>query len=537
MNRQAGDRIPTTFDDSRVMREPARAVKKEDESTMTTLIRTLAAGILGLACLLGPFAGAARAAAIGSAFTYQGSLSDNGSAPTGLYDFRCTLWDAAGGGSQSGSTLTLDDRQVTTGVFTLDLDFGSAAYAGDARWLQVEVRQGASTGAYTTLTRQRLNPTPFTLGLSLPHSQTFSSASPLIQLHNTGAGHGASFQAGGVATNYGVVGSNSSTGSQAAGVYGVETGTSGLTIGVLGVATASSSGTGLVGTGTSTGAYITGTGSSSTGVYAYGKSRALYAENTATGPAISARGSGIDTANAVIIADNVGQGTSFYGISNGPTRTRATVRLNNTHADGMCEWALNGSTQATAHFQNDGSGQVLWLQKDSPGNFIQAYGSGETKFWVDQAGVTHTKVLEILGGADLSEKFEVGEADAAIEPGTVVSIDPAHEGRLEVAATPYDHRVAGVISGAGGVRPGMLMGQDGTVASGRHPVALSGRVYCRATVANGPIAPGDLLTTSSVPGYCMRVGDPARAQGAIIGKAMGSLDRGEGLILVLVGLQ
>src|SRR5262249_31736577 len=143
----------------------------------------------------------------------------------------------------------------------------------------------------------------------------------------------------------------------------------------------------------------------------------------------------------------------------------------------------------------------------------------------------------ILGGSDLSEKFDVGDAGSKIEAGMVVSIDPEHEGRLALAQAPYDHRVAGVISGAGGVKPGMLMGQDGTVASGKQPIALTGRVYCRATAANGPIAPGDLLTTSSLPGHCMRVDDPSRAQGAILGKAMGSLAKGEGLILVLVGLQ
>ena len=97
--------------------------------------------------------------------------------------------------------------------------------------------------------------------------------------------------------------------------------------------------------------------------------------------------------------------------------------------------------------------------------------------------------------------------------------------------------MAGILSGAGGVAPGMLMGQKGSVADGAHPVALTGRVYCRATAANGPIRPGDLLTTSSIPGHAMRVDDHARAAGAILGKAMGTLEAGEGLVLVLVGLQ
>jgi len=69
------------------------------------------------------------------------------------------------------------------------------------------------------------------------------------------------------------------------------------------------------------------------------------------------------------------------------------------------------------------------------------------------------------------------------------------------------------------------------------PIALSGRVWVRCDAAEKPIAPGDLLTTSATPGLAMRVGDYARAQGAIIGKAMTALPGGEGLVLVLVSLQ
>ena len=68
-------------------------------------------------------------------------------------------------------------------------------------------------------------------------------------------------------------------------------------------------------------------------------------------------------------------------------------------------------------------------------------------------------------------------------------------------------------------------------------MALGGRVYVKATVSNGPIKPGDMLTTSGTAGYAMRVSDYGRAQGAVIGKAMSSLDEGTGLVLVLVSLQ
>jgi len=84
----------------------------------------------------------------------------------------------------------------------------------------------------------------------------------------------------------------------------------------------------------------------------------------------------------------------------------------------------------------------------------------------------------------------------------------------------------------------MLMGQAGTKADGKHPVALSGRVYCWADAdAGGSIEPGDLITTSNAPGHGMKVVDHAKASGAIIGKAMSALEHGRGLVLVLVSLQ
>jgi hypothetical protein len=88
------------------------------------------------------------------------------------------------------------------------------------------------------------------------------------------------------------------------------------------------------------------------------------------------------------------------------------------------------------------------------------------------------------------------------------------------------------------VKPGVLMSQSGTIADGRHPVALTGRVWvcCDATAA--AIQPGDLLTTSTKAGHAMKVIDHALAAGAIIGKAMTPLAQGkQGLVLVLVNLQ
>ena len=151
---------------------------------------------------------------------------------------------------------------------------------------------------------------------------------------------------------------------------------------------------------------------------------------------------------------------------------------------------------------------------------------------VTGGGRVITPVLQITGGSDLSEQFDIG---GDVKPGMVVSIDPTTEGKLAVATTAYDKRVAGIVSGAGGVLPGMLMGHEGTVANGAHAVALTGRVFAFADEANGAIVAGDLLTTSTKPGHCMKVTDHGLAQGAIIGKAMGRVK--DGMVLVLVNLQ
>jgi hypothetical protein len=153
------------------------------------------------------------------------------------------------------------------------------------------------------------------------------------------------------------------------------------------------------------------------------------------------------------------------------------------------------------------------------------------------SGTVKVGVLQIMGGADISEQFDVKSDESQVEPGMVVCIDPGDAGKLVVSESAYDHKVAGIVSGAGGIATGMMMGQQDTVADGAYPVALTGRVYVWADASGGPIEPGDLLTTSDVPGHAMKVSDYDKAHGATLGKAMTSLDAGRGLVLVLVSLQ
>lgn len=136
-----------------------------------------------------------------------------------------------------------------------------------------------------------------------------------------------------------------------------------------------------------------------------------------------------------------------------------------------------------------------------------------------------------LRGGDCAERFDVedGEADA----GTVMVI--VSEGKLGACSSAYDKRVAGVISGAGGTFPGITLDNQG--GSERKPLALNGKVFCKADARYGPIEIGDMLTTSETPGHAMRADDAVRAFGSVIGKALRSLKRGTDLVPVLIALQ
>jgi hypothetical protein len=218
-----------------------------------------------------------------------------------------------------------------------------------------------------------------------------------------------------------------------------------------------------------------------------------------------------------------------------------------TLTDSNAGWArariqnVNGGLNFQTHYLTEVGGSAMYIQNGTQNVGI---GTADPQARLHVQGTTMTGVLQITGGADFAENFEVNVEEAnneamtaKVEAGMVVSIDPASPGKLQLSARGYDRRVAGIISGAGGVKPGMVMSQEGTLAHGKFPVALSGRVYCWVDASQGAIEPGDLLTTSSTPGHAMKAADAGRAQGAIIGKAMTGLKEGKGLVLVLVTLQ
>jgi len=184
------------------------------------------------------------------------------------------------------------------------------------------------------------------------------------------------------------------------------------------------------------------------------------------------------------------------------------------------------------------------------------------KVWIDSAGTIMTPGSGVFGGSVgigngalcvdndggcggfeagsvSAVNYYTGHSDIAeylkgaknLEPGDVVIIDSQN---YEVTLTnkPYNKRVVGVIS----TSPGLILGLgDGEIKDGKIPVAIAGIVPTKVTTINGPIEKGDLLTTSIIEGYAMKTND--NKPGSIIGKALESLEKGEGKINVLIMLQ
>ena len=138
-----------------------------------------------------------------------------------------------------------------------------------------------------------------------------------------------------------------------------------------------------------------------------------------------------------------------------------------------------------------------------------------------------------LTHADCAEDFNISPTIVA-EPGTVMVL--GDEGDLYPCRAQYDKRVAGVISGAGNYKPGIVLDKQ-INNENRQPIALLGKVFCKVDASYGSIEVGDLLTTSATSGHAMKASDPACAFGAVIGKALRPMKEGQGLVPILISLQ
>ncbi|HEV2350283.1 MAG TPA: hypothetical protein VG028_10610 [Terriglobia bacterium] len=194
-------------------------------------------------------------------------------------------------------------------------------------------------------------------------------------------------------------------------------------------------------------------------------------------------------------------------------------------ASGVSAYVASASAVAGS-YQNNGGGTILL-----------GFGSGTSPvFRLDGTGKGFFDGGTQTGGADFAESVAVLGKHSQYEPGDLLVIDSTGHRRLTLANKPYSTKVAGIYS----TKPGVLAtphAMDNSKLKEEVPLAVVGIVPCKVTTQNGPIQVGDLLVSSSLPGYAMKGRNRSRMLGAVVGKALEPLEKGKGVIQVLVTLQ
>ena len=274
-----------------------------------------------------------------------------------------------------------------------------------------------------------------------------------------------------------------------------------------------------------------------------------------------------DSTNFAIAVEGLASATSgsVTGVA-GTTYSPAGVGMVGSHAasDGGGGGGVIGLTGASNGYafavRGDAlgtSGGVIGVQGDtnSPegdgGRFVGVKGASGTIIRGDTGptGAGEATVFRVNGngtvfadggfrpfGADFAESIAVSGNVEHYAPGDLLGIDASSERRLSLSQTPYSTLVAGVYS----TQPGVVASQHRVIeglAKDEVPLAVVGIVPCKVTTENGPIVAGDLLVSSSIPGHAMKGTDRSRMLGAVVGKALEPLQKGTGVIQVLVTLQ
>ncbi len=511
----------------------------------------------------------AIAAPLGTEFTYQGQLKDGGVPAAGNYDFVFRLYNDPNTGAQVGGDFPVDDWPVSDGVFTVQLDFGAAAFGSDARWLEVAVRPGADVNPHTDLSpRQPVTAAPVALyALDGPGSggHWTLSGSDIYNNNSGDVGIGITAPESPLHVQDGSAGDATAWGSS---IGAFESDGHGY----LSILTPNSSERGI---------FFGDPESNISGGITYnnpalqdgfqfrtdGQVR-MVIDNTGnigigmTSPAFPLH---IQAAQPYIQYDDTGGGSSWLVGVQGPsvgfniqelgaatrfvindggdvgigdTSPIARLGVYKDEDDGRAALnATNAGTGSAGFFAttntSNTSAALFAASSNSSAPALATLGDAIINGDATINGTATVDVLEITG-ADVAERFPVSEE---VKPGMVMEIDPENAGKLRVSRGAYNRRVAGVVSGAGDMPIGTILGNL-PGCEDAPPIALSGRVWVQCDASETAIEAGDLLTTAVEPGHAMAVRDHARAGGATIGKAMTCLARGEtGMVLVLVNLQ
>jgi hypothetical protein len=429
------------------------------------------------------------AGTVASKISYQGRLTDSDGVPlSGQHNLVFQLWNDPRAGGQVGGDIVRHDVDVSSGLFTVDLDVPQDAFTGQALWLRIQVDGQWLSG------RQELLPVPYALSLRPGAAVQASQGMPLLTMANNGAGSAVECVSLGPsaavdafsATGDAVVGEAQSA--DRSGVYG-------HSVEGFGVTGSSEDGAGVQGLSTD------GPGG-------------LFNSSDDDGIEVCASDHGVHVLSAwhgVLIDSARGDG----------------ILINYAAEDGI---DISGVGWDGITVGNIGRhGLVLWGPPG--GDYIQAGRLPTVDFKVTNDGEVWSEGYHT--NPDFAELMSFQGVAAACEPGDVLAVSADSDRAVALASEPYSTMVMGVYS----EKPGLVGSPHVMEGQGDHEVAVAivGIVPCKVSAENGPIRRGDLLVTSSTAGHAMRADTPT--PGTILGKALGELESGTGVIDVLVTLQ
>jgi hypothetical protein len=231
-------------------------------------------------------------------------------------------------------------------------------------------------------------------------------------------------------------------------------------------------------------------------------------------------------------------GSSSDGIFLGDYGTRhAGIKWNGVSLDFLnaSNWGPDSdmwSGYVPLFTMNFGTGYV-GIGTTTPGAKLEV--NGGLRFTSDPSGTVQTTAWTgVLCGGDYAEAVDARGDLKHYAPGDVLVLGSGDDGEVEKSSEPYSTMVTGIFA----TKPGVIGRRETLSKSAQEiPMAMVGIVPTKVSAENGPIHRGDLLVSSSTPGYAMKGTDRNRMLGAVIGKAMGTLDSGTGVVEVVVTLQ